>query len=385
MNNFTDQVTNRLKAMFPDRDTIALHEPCFNDLEKQFVKDCIDSTFVSSIGKYVDKFEQMLSEFTGAKYVIAVMNGTAALHIALKMAGVGPGDEVLVPALCFVATPNTVTYLGAIPHFVDSDYNSLGLDPNKLLDYLSDIGNLKSDGLYNCYTGNRIRAIVPVHTFGHSVNMNLLCEVCDRFNIVIIEDAAEALGSFYQGTHVGTIGKAGTLSFNGNKIITTGGGGAILTNDESIGKWAKHITTTAKIPHQYIYSHDQTGYNYRMPNINAALGCAQMERLASFIENKRKLAKRYALAFKDMQGVHFFTEPVYSKSNYWLNTLIFDRETLHHQQDILEETNTNGIMTRPVWKLMTSLPMYKECPHMNLNTAHTLEKQIINIPSSSFL
>ena len=297
-------VVEALRSVLGEPPTpIALHEPHFGGNEWSYVKDCLDSGWVSSVGAYVDRFEQMLAEITGAQRAIAVVNGTAALHIALQLAGVEPGDEVFVPALTFVATANAVSYCGAVPHFVDSEFRTLGLDASKLADYLGKIAETGAEGCRNRMTGRRIRAVVPMHTFGCPVDLDPLLECCARCGIVVVEDAAESLGSYYKGRHTGTMGRVGTLSFNGNKLVTTGGGGAILVNDAELGKQAKHITTTARQSHRWSFVHDQVGYNYRLPNLNAALGCAQLEQLAGFIESKRALARKYAEAFRDVAGV----------------------------------------------------------------------------------
>jgi perosamine synthetase len=361
---------------------IALHEPHFGGNEWAYVKECIDTGWVSSAGKFVDKFESMLAEYTGVKRAIAVVNGSAALHIALKLVGVIPGDEVLVPALTFVATANAVCYCGAIPHFVDSEEKTLGLDPYKLAAYLETISELRGDGSFNKQTGRRIRAVVPMHTFGHPVDLDPLMEVCKKFHLEMVEDAAESLGSLYKNKHTGHWGRLSALSFNGNKPVTTGGGGAIITNDEKMGKLAKHLTTTAKVPHRWAFYHDQTGYNYRLPNINAALGCAQLEQLPSFLERKRALAQRYSEAFAGLDGLTFFTEPKFARSNYWLNVFLLDKKLQQERDKILELTNSNGIMTRPAWTLMQKLPMFANCPRMDLSVAEILEARLINIPSS---
>ncbi|WDN89388.1 hypothetical protein BuS5_02356 [Desulfosarcina sp. BuS5] len=384
--NFPETILTVLKDVLPkDRKFIPLHEPKFNGKEIEYVTACIDSTFVSSVGKYVDKFEKMLEEYTGVKKAVAVMNGTSALHIALKLANVRQGDEVIMPALTFVATANAVSYLQAVPHFADIDEKRLGIDPVKLKEYLEDIGDIREEECYNKKTGKRIKAVLPVHVFGHPAELDFLNAICEKFKLTLIEDAAESLGSFYKGRHTGNWGKLSALSFNGNKIITTGAGGAILTNDETLGIQAKHITTTAKNPHKWNFSHNQIGYNYRMPNINATLGCAQLERLEYFVEKKRTLAKRYMTAFNEIDGVRFVAEPEDSRSNYWLNTILLDKKHANLRDLILKTTNTAGIMTRPAWKLMPSLPMYEHCPGMDLTVAEKMEKRIINIPSSADL
>lgn len=364
---------------------IALHEPHFIGNEWIYIKECIDTGWVSSAGKYVDKFENMLAEYTGVKRAIAVVNGTAALHIALKLGGVEQNDEVLMPAMTFVATANAITYCGAIPHFVDSEEKTLGVDPQKLLNYLTDISKLREDGCYNLVTGRRIKAVIPMHTFGHPADLDHLDEVCKKFNLIMIEDAAESLGSFYKNKHTGNFGFLSILSFNGNKIITTGGSGAILTNSEQHANIAKHITTTAKISHPWEYRHDQIGYNYRLPNLNAALGCAQMENLAINLKNKRNLAHEYEHAFNDIDGVRFFKEAPYSKSNYWLNVLILDEKYAVQRDAVIELTNKYGYMTRPSWTLMHKLPMFSNCPKMDLRQSESLEQRIINIPSGPSL
>jgi perosamine synthetase len=386
-NNFAvSTIVDILKRYLPEGKTsISLHEPCFIGKEWEYVKDCIDTGWVSSVGKYVDQFEQKLAEYTGTKRAIAVVNGTAALHIALKLAEVEPNDEVLVPDLTFIATVNAITYCGAVPHFVDSEERTLGLDAHKLEEYLKQITEIRKDCCFNKKTGRRMKAVVPMHTFGHPVDLDYLVEVCQAFKLELIEDAAESLGSFYKGRHTGNWGKLSVLSFNGNKTITTGGGGAILTNDEELGKMAKHITTTAKVPHKWAFFHNQIGYNYRLPNINAALGCAQLEQLPHFLERKRALSERYFEAFSNMRGVRVFREPQFAKSNYWLNALILERDYDKFRDEILEVTNNGGIMTRPAWVLMHKLPMFDCCPKMDVSAAEDLEKRIINLPSSVFL
>lgn len=365
---------------------IPLHEPSFKGNEWEYVKECLDTGWVSSVGKFVDRFEQELANYTGVKRAVAVVNGTAALHVCLKLVGVEEGDEVLVPALTFIATANAVSYCGAIPHFVDSDKTTLGLDPQKLEFYLKEIAEVRSAGCFNKKTGRRIRAVLPTHTFGHPVDLDSLVEVCQHYQLELVEDAAESLGSFYKGRHTGNWGKVSALSFNGNKVITTGGGGAILTNDEHLGKLAKHLTTTARVPHKWSFIHDQIGFNYRLPNINAALGCAQLEQLPGFIETKRKLAENYRRAFAGIDGIRFFTEPSFAQSNYWLNVLLLDEDFAAQRDSLLDATNSQGIMTRPAWILMHELEVYKSCPKMDsLNAAEDIERCLINIPSSAKL
>jgi perosamine synthetase len=380
------EVLNSLKSVIGQSDNyVSLHEPSFAGNEWDYVKECLDTGWVSSVGSYVDRFEVMLAEYTGVKRAVTVVNGTAALHVCLILASVESGDEVLLPTLTFVATPNTVSYCGAIPHFVDSEEATLGLDPRKLSDYLSEIAELQGDECFNRITGRRIKAVVPMHTYGHPVDLDPLLEVCERYKLVLIEDAAESLGSYYKGKHTGQWGQLSALSFNGNKVITTGGGGAILTNDEELGNLAKHLTTTAKVPHKWEFRHDMVGYNYRLPNLNAALGCAQLEQLPVFLQNKRSLAKSYQKAFADVFGLRFFTEPENAQSNYWLNTLLLDVFSSEKRDELLELTNSTGVMTRPTWTLMHKLPMFKNCPRMDLSLAESLERRLINIPSSASL
>lgn len=380
------KIVEALQTVLPkDGKPVALHEPVFAGNEWAYVKECLDTGWVSSAGKFVSKFEKMLVDFTSVKHAVAMVNGTAALHIGLKLLDVNPGDEVLVPALTFVATANAVVYCGAIPHFVDSEKKTLGLAPDKLSEYLHNISVVRTDGCFNKKTGRRIKAVMPMHTFGHPIDLDPLTEICNRYKLELIEDAAESIGSYYKGTHTGSQGKLAVLSFNGNKTITTGGGGAILTNVEELGKMAKHLTTTAKTSHKWAFTHDCIGYNHRLPNINAALGCAQLEELPGFLQNKRKLAEKYRKVFEGIDGIRFFIEPDFAKSNYWLNVLLLD-EIFSDQRDLLlEMTNSAGIMTRPAWTLMHRLPMFKECPKMELSVAESLERTLINIPSSANL
>ncbi len=381
-----DSIIKAIRSVISaDKTPVGLHEPRFDGNEWVYLKNCLDSTYVSYVGQYVDKFEAMLAEFTGVKKAVAVVNGTAALHIALKLAGVEHGDEVLVPSLTFVATANAVTYCGAVPHFVDSEIKTLGLDPYKLKAYLKNIAKVNGNGCTNKLTGRRIKAVIPMHTFGHPVDLDPLTDICKEYHIGMIEDAAESLGTYYKERHTGHWGKLSILSFNGNKTITTGGGGAIITNDESLGKLAKHLTSTAKIPHRWEYRHDYIGYNYRLPNINAALGCAQMEQLSGFLTRKRDLAEKYKKALESIDGISFFTEPDFANSNYWLNVLLLNESVSHHRDDLLEETNNLGIMTRPAWTPMHELTMFEDSPKMDLSVAESLEKRLINIPSSATL
>ncbi|GFM38104.1 LegC family aminotransferase [Desulfovibrio psychrotolerans] len=364
---------------------LSLHEPTFAGNEWTYVKETIDTGWVSTAGKYVNDFEVRLQEYTGAKRAIAVANGTAALHVALLLAGVERDTEVIMPALTFAATAAAAAYIGAVPHFADSEYATLGMDPDKLAAHLDAVAERRGNATYNRQTGRRIAAIVPMHTFGHPVRLDELCAVCEKWGIVMVEDSAESLGSFYKGKHTGLFGKLGILSFNGNKTITTGGGGAILTDDDALGDLAKHITTTAKLPHKWEYVHDMVGFNYRMPNLNAALGCAQMEQLPGFLQKKRTLAERYIKAFAGVDGVSFAAEPADSVSNYWLNAILLDKADMALREDILEKTNAAGFMTRPAWRLMNRLPMYAGAPRMDLSVAEDLEARLINIPSGAGL
>jgi len=381
-----EAVLAALKSVLPrGSDSIALHEPYFRGNEWKYVKECLDTGWVSSVGKFVDLFENLLAEFTGTKRAVAAVNGTAALHICLKLLGVEAEDEVLSPTLTFIATVNAIAYCGAVPHFVDCDAETLGISPSKLSAYLREITEMKKDGCVNKSTGRRIKALVVMHVFGHPVDLDPIVALCDEYKIELIEDAAESLGSYYKGRHTGNWGKMSALSFNGNKTITTGGGGAILTNDIELGKLAKHITTTAKIPHKWAFVHDMVGFNYRLPNINAALGCAQLEQLPAFLSYKRTLAGKYKNAFESVPGVRFFEEPIFAKSNYWLNTLILDESFSDRRDAVLETTNSQGIMTRPAWALMHRLPIFAGSPRMDPMTAESLERRIINIPSSPVL
>lgn len=364
---------------------VGLHEPRFEGNEWSYLKDCVDSTFVSSVGRFVDRFELELAAYTGAKHAIAVGNGTLALHAALHLAGVRRDDEVLTPALTFIATANAVSHCGAIPHFVDCEESTLGMNPTALREYLRVATEQRGGLCVNRATGRVIRALVPMHTFGHPADVEGLLSIASDFGMVLVEDAAESLGSTIGGRHTGTFGLMGTLSFNGNKTITTGGGGAILTNDTAIAKRAKHITTTAKVPHRWEYRHDEIGYNYRMPNLNAALGCAQLEKLPDFIREKRVLYRRYQAAFAGVAGTRILGEPEGCRSNYWLQTLVLDRNSRSDRDAVLTATNDAGLMTRPAWTLMHRLDPYAACPRMPLDVAESLEYRIVNIPSSSQL
>jgi len=371
-----------LRNVLPSSENYPLHEPLFCGNEKKYVQECIDTGWVSSVGKFVDRFEEDLAAYTGVKRAVAVVNGTAALHVCLILSDVQPNDEVLVPALTFIATANAVTYCGAVPHFVDSSYETLGMDPDALYGYLSAIGEMRADGCHNKKTGRRIRAALPMHTFGHPVDMDKMVAVCEKYQLALIEDAAESIGSFYKGRHTGNFGRIVAMSFNGNKTITTGGGGAVLTNDEELGRLAKHITTQAKIPHRWAYAHDRIGYNYRMPNINAALGCAQLEKLPGYVEKKRRLAEKYREALDGVSGVKFFVEPEFAKSNYWLNAILLDEDVANERDHMLAALNDAGIGSRPIWELMYTMPMFKDCPRMDCKVAEDIGCRLINLPSS---
>ena len=354
-------------------------------MENKIVQDCIESTFVSSVGEYVDRFEKEIAEYTGAKRAISVVNGTAALHVALLLAGVKINEEVLVPGLTFVATANAISYCGAVPHFVDSEEDTLGVDPVKLDEYLYQISEVSGESCINKNTGRRISAIIPVHIFGHPCKIEDLLAVAKKFNLEVVEDAAESLGSFYKGKHTGTFGKFGTISFNGNKIITTGGGGIILTDDEDLADQAKHLTTTAKVSHKWEYVHDRVGYNYRMPNLNAALGCAQLYRFPELLQSKSDLFGKYQEQISPINGIRLLSEPPNCSSNYWLQTIILDVANLALRDEILAILNDAGLMSRPAWKGIHKLSPFQDCPRMDMSEADCIEKRIINLPSSSFL
>jgi perosamine synthetase len=382
MTQLAPNIYKALRQVLPTEDYIPLHEPSFSGNEWKYVKDCLDTGWVSSVGKYVDRFERDLEVYTGIKHAVATVNGTAALHLCLELIGLQPYDEVLLPALTFVATANAVCYCKAIPHFVDSTEVTLGLCPDKLNDYLGDVAEIKSGECINRQSKRRIKAVVAMHTFGHPVDLDPLVEVCKKYHLDLVEDAAESLGSYYKGHHTGNWGVLSAMSFNGNKIITTGGGGAVLTNDTNLAKRAKHLTTTAKVEHRWEYIHDHIGYNYRLPNINAALGCAQLEQLPKYLKSKRILAQRYQKVFEKVEGVRFYTESKDTHCNYWLNVLLLDESLALERDSILAMTNDKKIMTRPAWKLLSNLPMFKDHPKMNLNIAESLERRLVNLPSS---
>ena len=369
-----------IKDLYGKEGIIPLHEPFFQGNEKAYINECIDSTFVSSVGKFVDQFEEHVSRFTNADFAVATVNGTSALHIALLLAGVGHGDEVITQPLTFVATCNALSYIGAHPVFIDVDKDTLSLSPEKLEHFLKFKTEQINGQCFNKATKRRIRAIVPMHTFGLPARIEELVAIADRYHIDLIEDAAESLGSFYKAKHTGTFGRMGVLSFNGNKTITTGGGGMILTNDEDLARKAKHLTTTGKTPHRWDFVHDQVAYNYRLPNINAALGCAQMESLPAILKAKRRIAESYKRFFENRSQV-YIAESRDCRSNYWLNAIILG--DLHERNHFLEQTNDNGIMTRPVWRLMNRLPMFSGAQTENLENAYWLEERVVNLPSSA--
>ncbi|MDU0356122.1 LegC family aminotransferase [Paraglaciecola aquimarina] len=369
-----------VQDIYQTKEFIPLHSPSFRGNEKKYVNSTLDSTFVSSVGKYVDKFEQQIEDFTGSAKAIATVNGTAALHTALYMAGVKSGDLVITQALTFVATCNALYHMGAEPVFVDVSKISLGLCPQALDLYLEENARLNVDGLCeDINTGKVYRAVVPMHTFGHPVELDELIQVCAKWNITLVEDAAESLGSFYKKQHTGTFGDFSAISFNGNKVITTGGGGMVLCKNAEMGMRTKHITTTAKVPHPYEFYHDEAGFNYRLPNLNAALGCAQMEVLPKFLQQKRDLALRYMDFFKNTD-FSYFKEPDYATSNYWLNAIICPNSEV--RETFIKETNAQGVMTRPIWQLMHRLPMFQHAKHGALPISEWLESCLVNIPSS---
>jgi len=363
---------------------MGLGDPCFRGREWEYVKDCIDTGWVSSAGAYVDRFEKDLAVCCEVKHAVAVVNGTAALHVSLLLAGVERDDEVLLQALTFVATANAVAYCGAMPHFVDSESATLGISVDELEQYLGNISSVEDGLCRNRETGRVIRALIVMHTFGHPSDLDGLARVCKRFNIVLVEDAAEALGSRYRDRHVGSHGLLSALSFNGNKILTTGGGGAILTDNTDLAKRAKHLTTTAKLPHPWRFDHDAIGFNYRMPNINAALGCAQLEQLPVFIQSKRNLAARYRERLHGIKGLEVFVEQSFVRSNYWLNVILVDGDVTQ-RDTLIEAFHNEGLLVRPVWTLLNRLPMYANCPRAPLPVAESLEMRIINLPSGVVL
>jgi aminotransferase in exopolysaccharide biosynthesis len=372
------QVVEFIKSIYVN-EFIPLHRPVFEGNEKKYLNECIDSNFVSSVGAKVVEFEQQVANFTGARYAIATVNGTAALHVAIELAGVQRGDEVITQALTFIATCNALSYAGAHPVFVDVDLDTLGLSPTALRQFLVDHAEIINGKTFNKSTGRRIAACVPMHTFGLPCRIEEIAAICDEWGIVLVEDVAESLGSYVGKRHTGTFGKLATLSFNGNKVITTGGGGMIITDDANLAARAKHITTTAKMPHPYEFVHDEIGYNYRLPNLNAALGCAQMERLPEMLAVKANIASRYVKFFESMD-IAFMIAPEGTSANYWLNAVVLD--SAHERDTFLTFTNSQGVMTRPIWRLMSRLEMFQHCQHDGLVNSKWLEDRVVNIPSS---
>jgi len=371
-----------IRDLYGTEGPVPLHAPVFVGNEKAYLAECIDTTFVSYVGKFVERFEQAIKDYTGAKHAVACSSGTAALHMALLVGGVKPGDLVLMPALTFVATANAVRYCQADPLFIDTDPDTLGFDLAQLTDYLRTRTERKSDGVYDKLTGRRIAVCMPVHLFGHVASLDELVTLCTEHGITLIEDSAEAMGSFYKGRHAGTVGQIGVLSFNGNKTITTGGGGMVITDDEAVAKRVRHITTTAKVPHRWDFVHDEVGYNYRLTNVNAAIGVAQMEQLDRYIESKRAIAAKYAAFFAGGRVRHI-AEPEHCRSNYWLNAVLLPDRA--ERDAFLTFTNDHGVMTRPAWTLMNKLPMYADCPSLPLSGAQWLEDRLVNLPSTPIL
>lgn len=369
-----------IKEAFGNQEFTPLAVPVFAGNEKKYLDECIDTTFVSSVGKFVDRFEKDMAEYAGSKKAVVCVSGTNALHMSMMLVGVERDDEVLTQALTFIATCNAISYIGAHPVFIDVDKSTMGLSPDALKEWLVKNAEVKNGQCYNKNTGRRVKACVPMHTFGHPVRIEEIVNLCEEYYIDLVEDAAESIGSLYKGKHTGTFGKVGAISFNGNKTITTGGGGMMLFNDEELAAHAKHLTTQAKVPHRWEFRHDYVGYNYRMPNINAALGCAQLENLDKFIASKRQLALEYAEYFKNVENIQFFTEPEDTFSNYWLQAVILkDRDA---QQAFLQQTNDNGVMTRPIWELMNRLPMFENCENDGLKNTIWFADRVVNIPSS---
>ena len=374
------QIISFIKDVYKTDGFVPLSVPKFVGNEKKYLEECIDTTFVSSVGKFVDRFEKDMAEYAGCKKAVVCVSGTNALHMSMMLVGVERDDEVLTQALTFIATCNAISYIGAHPVFIDVNKNTMGLSPDALKEWLVKNAEIKNGQCYNKNTGRRVKACVPMHTFGHSVRIEEIANLCEEYHIELVEDAAESIGSLYKGKHTGTFGKVGAISFNGNKTITTGGGGMMLFNDEELAVHAKHLTTQAKLPHRWEFRHDHVGYNYRMPNINAALGCAQLENLDKFIASKRQLALEYAEYFKNVEDIQFFTEPEDTFSNYWLQAVILKDKTA--QQEFLQQTNDNGVMTRPIWELMNRLPMFEHCENDGLENTIWFADRVVNIPSS---
>lgn len=393
------KIINFIQDLYGAKDFVPLAVPVFIGNEKKYLNECIDTTFVSSVGKFVNRFEEDMAKYTGAKRAVVCVSGTNALHMAMLLSGVKRDDEVLTQALTFIATCNALSYIGAHPVFIDVDRSTMGLSPDAMKEWLQKNAEIRKNtrindldkcrdfayqedelACYNKNTGRRVKACIPMHTFGHPVRIEEIAALCKEWHIELVEDAAESIGSLYKGKHTGTFGKVGALSFNGNKTITTGGGGMMLFNDEELGAFAKHLTTQAKIPHRWEFRHDHIGYNYRMPNINAALGCAQLEHIEEYVASKRETAKAYEEFFQNIPDIDFFVEPENTRSNYWLNVVILkDRDA---QQEFLQFTNDNGVMTRPIWELMTRLPLFEHCENDGLKNTIWFADRVVNIPSS---
>lgn len=373
------EVIEFIKSLYPEyKENVFLHSPIFLGNEKKYLNDCIDTTFVSSVGQYVDQFEMKMAEYTGAAKAVVCVNGTNALHMSLMLSGVEQGDEIITQSLTFIATANAISYCNAYPVFCDVDEETMGLSPIAVRRWLESHAEIRNNKCYNKNTGRKISAVVPMHTFGHPVKLSEFVTLCDEWKLALVEDAAESIGSYYNGKHTGLFGKVAALSFNGNKTITCGGGGMLLFTDKELGERAKHLTTQAKIPHRWEFKHDEIGYNYRMPNINAALGCAQLENLDKILENKRKTAMAYKEFFAG-SDIKFFDEPANCKSNFWLNAVLLPSKEA--QIKFLEETNDAGVQTRPIWELMNRLEMFKNCQHGDLSNAEMFADRIVNIPS----
>ena len=379
MNKSYPEIISFIQSVYKTNDFIPLHAPSFNGNEKSYVLETIDSTFVSSAGKFVDEFEEQIREYTGSKYAIATVNGTAALHMSLILARVKKNDLVITQALSFIATCNAISYLHAEPVFVDIDKDTLGMSPESLEDFLEENTYQENGFCFHSISNRRISACVPMHTFGHPVKIEQIAKICLQYNIVLVEDAAESIGSYLNGVHTGNFGKLAAFSFNGNKTVTCGGGGVIITNDEEIGKLGKHLTTQAKVPHRWDFLHDHIGYNYRLPNLNAAMACAQLEQIETFVEDKRKIASLYKDFFEGSQ-YKFVEEPIDARSNYWLNAIL--AKDITHRDEVLEELNAAKVMSRPAWILMHKLEMFKNCYRDNLTNSIWIEDRLINIPSS---
>ncbi len=386
MTDLDKEIVSRVGRVLPPAGgPYGLHEPTIDGREWDYVKECLDSGWVSAAGAHVGKLEEMVAEFVGTAHVVATVSGTAALHVSLLLAGAESGDEVLVPTLTYVATANSVSYCAAIPHFVDSDGESLGVDAKKLAAYLEEIADLDSGVCRNRRTGRPIRALIVVHCLGHPADMDELTAVCDTYGIALVEDVAEALGSYYRGAHVGRHGQVSALSFNGNKIVTTGGGGAIITDDAEIARRAKHLTTTARAVQRWEHAHDEVGFNYRMPALNAALGCAQMERLSDLLTAKRQLSEAYRRAFEGLNAVTVMTEPSYGRSNFWMNTIVLDAGLASERDQIMKLAGESGYVCWPAWRPLHRLPMYIDCPRMGLDYAEDIKARMINLPSGAGL